>query len=83
MIEPACSLVVVQRAIWSLVKEHTGLTDHDLFARIGELDATDGNIDGRYTPRARCDACGSVSAAGARCAFCNESVGEPDPFSGL
>ena len=76
-------LVTVQRAAWALVAERLGLTDAELLERIAQLDSSDGNVDGRYTPRTTCPDCGATTTAGAQCHFCGATAGLPDPFSGL
>lgn len=64
-------LLLVVDAMWSLMRD-SGWTDEQLQQRIAELDAADGVMDGRRTPRARpCPKCEAMVAADrSSCAFC-------------
>lgn len=67
-------LLLVVQAMWTLVREKTGLTEADLLARVTELDAHDGVPDGRVTkPPVKCARCGAgVARKFNRCLFCGE-----------
>jgi hypothetical protein len=66
-------LLLVNAAMWSLLREKTGLTEAALLERVKEVDLTDGRLDGRVAPGgpATCDACGRAFAPRhARCIWC-------------
>jgi hypothetical protein len=66
-------LTLVCSALWSLLRERTGLTEEQLLERVKEIDLADGRLDGKV-PRqapATCGACGRTFAARhARCIWC-------------
>jgi hypothetical protein len=65
-------LLLVNMALWSLLKEETGLTDHQLAERVREIDEADGTPDGRVTPTVTpCPKCGqTISLKHQKCLFC-------------
>lgn len=79
-------VLLVLEAMWTLLEEN-GYTAEQLKARIEELDAADGTIDGKRTPQATaCRECGAKVGAGlAACQFCGTALpgGEVGPFSGV
>ncbi|NOX22675.1 MAG: hypothetical protein GXP36_06245 [Actinobacteria bacterium] len=80
-------LVLMSAAMWSIMEEN-GATQEDLMARMEEIDAADGVLDGRMTPKAhRCAKCDSMIAPGLRaCQFCGEPLPQDDaakPFDSL
>lgn len=77
-------LLLVIEAMWTLLREH-GHTDEELVARIREVDAADGSIDGIRTLRpVPCPACDSMVEAGrATCPFCGHPFEPPSPFDGV
>ena len=68
-------LTLVCRALWSLVQEKTGLTEEDLNQRVRELDAMDGQADGKLNAKApKCPHCGrTISPKHGRCLYCGAS----------
>ncbi len=68
-------LILVVDAMWSLLEE-SGLTDEQLKARIQEIDAADGAVDGKRTAQvAQCSGCGAKVASGlSSCQFCGAAV---------
>ncbi len=72
-------MALVLRAMWASVCEKTGLTDADLLKKIQELDAADGQVDGRVDikPPFRCSCGAMVSRRLNRCLFCGK-VYQPD-----
>ncbi len=79
-------LLLVVDAMWSLLEDN-GYTEDQLVDRIRDLDASDGNVDGRLRPQGRtCGGCGTkVPASLAACQFCGEDVPgkDDDPFVGI
>lgn len=81
------SLLLVNMAMWSILKERLGVTDEQLAARVKEIDLKDGRLDGRVgappataSPAAgdviRCTACNrAMSARHKVCMYCG---GQPD-----
>ena len=68
-------LALVCHALWTLLRERTGLTEEDLLARVRELDLRDGREDGRIaTTVSSCRSCGRVLARRhARCIYCGSA----------
>jgi hypothetical protein len=79
-------LTLVVEAMWSLLEDN-GYTEEQLKARVEEIDAADGTVDHKRTPRAGiCTSCGAkVGAALPACQFCGGQVagGNTDPFAGV
>ena len=75
-------LVLICRAMWTLIQEETNLTDEDLLARITELDVKDGALDGRYAkPPVACPKCGSkMCRKFRRCLFCGQEMPPESAF---
>ncbi|HKQ57445.1 MAG TPA: hypothetical protein VJY35_06220 [Candidatus Eisenbacteria bacterium] len=81
-------LALVTEAMWELLSEQTNVTVADLAARIRELDAKDGKMDGRRgpppdAPKVYCTACQAVVPHGRKdCQFCGAPApgGETNPF---
>lgn len=81
-------LALVAEAMWELLSERTGITMDELLARVREIDARDGTVDGRHgiapdAPVTRCPACQAVVPRGRKdCQFCGAVVPgrEVDPF---
>ena len=81
-------LVLVTEAMWELMSERFGVTVADLAARVRDIDARDGHIDGRRGTVAdaapiRCPSCQAVVPAGkTTCQFCGAGVpaAKADPF---
>jgi ribosomal protein S27AE len=65
-------LTLVNMAMWSLLKDKTGVTEEDLINRMVEIDISDGRADGKVTPGVRkCGKCGRTLAAKHRkCLYC-------------
>ncbi len=43
-------LLLVCAAMWELIREKTNLIESDLIAKVAEIDARDGTVDGKITP---------------------------------
>jgi ribosomal protein S27AE len=65
-------LTLVNLAMWSFIREKTGLTEQNLLDRVREIDLQDGVIDGRMKKDTRtCSKCGRVmSARHSKCMYC-------------
>lgn len=81
-------LILVTEAMWELLSERLGITVGDLAARVREIDARDGRVDGRrdsvpLASQVRCPSCQAVVPTGkTTCQFCGAGVPEAkaDPF---
>ena len=74
-------LTLVCEAMWTLIQDHTELSDEDLFARIGELDDADGQSDLKMTRVAQTCECGAkVPVKMATCQFCGADAPYSTPF---
>ena len=78
-------LVLVNHALWCLLRERGGLTDAHLEAEIRRLDAEDGAADGaRQVLAADCANCGAkVNAKAVRCQYCGAEAPERPVFDTL
>ena len=77
--------VLVSRALWELLKKHTGLNEDDLIAKVAEIDLRDGSLDHRYrSPLLDCPNCGKkVNARTRVCAYCGFKDFPTDVFEML
>jgi ribosomal protein S27AE len=68
-------LTLVNLAIWSLLREKTGLTEENLLERVREIDSQDGVVDGKLPRQVRkCEQCGRVmSARHSTCFYCGHA----------
>ena len=75
---------LLNMAMWSLIRETTGLTDEHLAARVQEIDLQDGVADGRVTRSpATCPQCGrNFSARHRKCLYCGHENNQQSPFDG-
>jgi hypothetical protein len=75
-------MALLNVAMWSLVKEATGLTDEHLAARVEEIDLQDGVADGKMTRTpATCPKCNrNFSARHRRCLYCGHQNAQQSPF---
>ncbi|MBS3734466.1 MAG: hypothetical protein KGY99_06015 [Phycisphaerae bacterium] len=65
-------LMLVNMALWDLIKDKTGLTDEELAAKVEQLDLADGEADGKVSRElTRCGRCGrAISPRHSRCMYC-------------
>lgn len=75
-------MVLVNQALYELLKEKTGISDADLRRKIKEIDLRDGTENGRLdVAPIRCPKCGNVMTAGAlKCPNCDVTVAPKYPF---
>lgn len=80
--ESVARLALVNAAMWSLLKDRTGLTDAALTARIRDIDLRDGVEDGKITPVVQtCQKCGrTLAPRHARCIYCGGERLASSPF---
>lgn len=58
-------LLLLNQALWSLVKQQTCLSETDLMQEIQRLDLLDGRLDGKLAETKKCNKCSTVLAASA------------------
>jgi flavin-dependent dehydrogenase len=65
-------LLLVNMAMWELLKERTDLTEEDLMSKVQQLDMQDGRDDGKLQKGiAKCHQCGrTVSHRHSKCLYC-------------
>ncbi|MCD4823709.1 MAG: hypothetical protein K8S55_03815 [Phycisphaerae bacterium] len=65
-------LLLVNAALWELLKERTNLTEDDLVAKVQEVDLQDGVADGKVTKVIKkCPKCNrTMSARHNKCLYC-------------
>ncbi len=78
-------LALVNAALWSLLKDKTGLTDAALTARVRDIDLRDGVEDGKITTTVQnCQQCGRTMAPRhKRCLYCGGERLASSPFQGI
>lgn len=57
--------VLLNQAIWSLIKQQTSLTETDLMQEIRRIDMLDGQLDGKSAETKKCNKCSTILAASA------------------
>lgn len=76
-------LVLLNQALWAIVRDATGVSDEELARRVQEIDAADGTVDGRVTlhPSQACGKCGrAISHKHQKCLFCGWEPEKKDAF---
>ena len=65
-------LVLINMAVWELLKESSDVTEDDLIEKIKEIDLSDGKLDGKVRHIAiTCTQCGrTMSNKHRRCLYC-------------
>ena len=76
------SLSLACQAMWELLRDHSDLTENDLKAKILEIDARDGVIDGRMGAKVvDCPHCGQkTSTKRGSCVFCGGFIDSDHAF---
>lgn len=70
-------LLIITEALWTILKDKTGLDEQELLRQMVQIDLRDGKLDGRVaaTPPEPCPKCGRVVSNGAlRCMYCGEPL---------
>jgi hypothetical protein len=83
--ESVARLALLNAAMWSLLKDRTGLTDSALTARMRDIDLRDGVEDGKITPNIQtCQQCGrTLAPRHKRCLYCGGERLTTSPFQGV
>ena len=68
-------LLLVNMAMWELLKARTELTEEDLLGKVQEIDLRDGRADGKVSKTvAECPKCGrTMSPRHKKCLYCGAS----------
>ena len=69
-------LTLACQAMWELLRDHIGVTDDQLKAKILEIDARDGMVDGKITGEViDCPHCGQkASTTNPTCQYCGKRL---------
>ncbi len=69
-------LTLACQAMWELLRDHVGLTDDHLRAKILEIDARDGTVDGKIGAEViDCPHCGQkASTTKSNCIYCGHRL---------
>ena len=72
-------LTLLNQALWEILRDRLGLTDHDFEEMAREIDLRDGVLDGKITNTPlQCPQCGRVSASKHyRCLYCGLEFQKP------
>jgi hypothetical protein len=75
-------LALISQALWELIRQHTSLTDADIRAKVAEIDARDGRIDGRITGTpGSCAKCNRPThSRQVSCMYCGEPIDKGHVF---
>lgn len=75
-------LLLACNALWSLLQDHTELTDADLLKRMDQIDLQDGNLDGNINKSTvNCPSCQRVMSPHHRyCLYCGTEKPAMNPF---
>ena len=78
-------LKLVTMAMWTLLKDHTGLMEGDLKKYIEKVDLMDGKADGKINLKEKsdCRGCGRVIlVTSITCPYCGDRLNKVSSFSG-
>ncbi|MEZ5384196.1 MAG: hypothetical protein R3F13_01645 [Prosthecobacter sp.] len=72
------------QAMWELLRDRSDLTEEDIEAKIREIDARDGQVDGRIgTTLSDCPSCGRpTNSRRSSCLMCGAPLKRPHQFEG-
>jgi hypothetical protein len=75
-------LALLNRAVWELLAEASGIDEGRLEEKVREIDLRDGSLDGKAPAETRaCVSCGRTLLQGhRRCSWCGAVDPSPDPF---
>ena len=77
-------LKLVTMAMWTLLKEHSGLMEGDLKKYIEKIDLMDGKLDGKVNMKESCD-CKSfgrtILTSALACPYCGSTLNRKSAFS--
>lgn len=69
-------LTLASQAMWELLRDHSGLTEGQLYSKILEIDGRDGSVDGSISSEVIvCPHCGkNTNTNKLRCVYCRKPV---------
>ncbi|MGC6427797.1 MAG: hypothetical protein ACON5H_12485 [Akkermansiaceae bacterium] len=69
-------LTLLCQSMWEVLREHTGLDDQTLRAKIADVDTRDGRADGKIQPEVfPCPSCGqNCNSARTKCIMCGADL---------
>ncbi|MCA9283427.1 MAG: hypothetical protein KDA30_15475 [Phycisphaerales bacterium] len=75
-------LALTCQAMWELMREHTGITEEQLMARMEEIDFRDGALDGKMKSGViTCPTCKRrVNTKHSICMYCTHPIPKPHAF---
>jgi hypothetical protein len=75
-------LTLACQAMWELIRDRTGLTEEDIEAKILEIDARDGNVDGKISTKSvSCTSCGRpTNSRRGSCVMCGAPIKREHQF---
>ena len=76
-------ILMINEALWEIVRDREGLMDEDLVRKIDEIDLRDGVLNGRRAKQAPldCPSCGrTLPKRQPVCIYCGTDAGNRDPF---
>ncbi len=77
-------LKLVTLAMWTLLKEHSGLIEGDLKKYIHQVDLMDGKLDGKVNTKEKvdCGGCGrTILTTSLTCPYCGTELIRSNPFA--
>ncbi|WP_145212363.1 hypothetical protein [Planctomycetes bacterium TBK1r] len=76
------SLALTCQALWEVARDHSGLSDEQLLAKVSEIDLRDGVADGKMgSGTDSCGKCGrTLSKRRMSCMYCGEQRVKQHPF---
>ena len=76
---------LINMAVWSLLMEHTPLTEEDLLQRVHDIDMTDGKLDGKVRQQVQeCPQCHRIlSQKHRKCLYCGYKAKSSGVFDGV
>ncbi|MDX3775484.1 hypothetical protein QE250_15305 [Chromatiaceae bacterium AAb-1] len=77
-------LKLVTMAMWTLLKEHSGLTESDLRKYVEKVDLMDGKADGRVNTKEKCNCTGcgrTILTSSLACPYCGGKLNRKSMFS--
>ena len=76
------SLALTCQALWEITRDHTGLSDEQLLAKVSEIDLRDGTADGKMSGAATpCSKCGrTINKRHMSCMYCGQPMVKQHAF---
>ena len=76
------SLALTCQALWEIARDHSGLSDEQLLAKVSEIDLRDGVADGKMgSGTGKCSKCGrTLSKKRMSCMYCGQEMVKQHSF---